>query len=75
VIARIERGRQDPAYETLVRLVRACELDLDVRLRPYDDHDDSLIRAMLALSPAQRLARLEEQSAEFADVQIVTSER
>jgi transcriptional regulator with XRE-family HTH domain len=58
VIARIERGRQDPSYGTLQRLVRACDLDLRIQLEPHDDQDDRLIDGMLALTPEQRLEQV-----------------
>jgi len=61
-IARIEAGRQDPTFGTLERLVRAAGFDLQIRLVPHDDHDERLIRSMLALSPEQRLRGLEEWS-------------
>jgi transcriptional regulator with XRE-family HTH domain len=35
-IARIERGRQLPSLETLRRLLRACDLDLDLRIVAHD---------------------------------------
>jgi len=65
-IARIERGRQDPSLTTLQRLARAAGFDLRIQLRPHDDHDEVLIRSMLALAPEERLDALEEESAFFA---------
>lgn len=65
-IARIERGRQDPTFRTLERLVRAAGFDLKIQLVPHDDHDERLIEAMLALTPEERLETLEEQSSLFA---------
>lgn len=67
-IARIENGRQDPSYSRLERLVRAAGYDLKVELVPHDDHDEQLIRAMLALPVEERLDSLEEQSEFFAGV-------
>lgn len=67
-IARIERGRQEPSLRTLQRLVRAAGYDLRIQLRPHDDHDEVLIDAMLALTPEERLASLEEQLEFFAEV-------
>jgi len=60
-IAKIERGRRDPTFSTLERLVRAAGFDLRVQLVPHDDHDERLIRAMLELTPEERLTSLEEQ--------------
>ncbi len=61
-ISRIERGRQDPTFSTVQRLARAAGFDLKIELVPHDQHDERLIDAMLALSPAERLESLEEQS-------------
>lgn len=70
-IARIEAGRQDPGLATLERLVRAAGYDLRIALTDRDDHDAQLIEAMLALSPAERLRSLEEQSEFFASARVV----
>jgi transcriptional regulator with XRE-family HTH domain len=70
-IARIERGRQDPTLTTLIRLVRAAGYDLKIQLVPHDDHDEQLIDAMLELTPAERLDRLEAASELFASARIV----
>lgn len=64
-IARIEGGRQDPAFGTLLRLIRAAGFDLDVHLVPRDDHDGALIEAMLAVPPEQRLEALEAEAGFF----------
>ena len=61
-IARIERGRQIPSLETLQRLLRACDLDLQIQIVPRDRHDEQLIDAMLALSPEERVAGVEEMT-------------
>ena len=65
-IARIEAGRQEPAFRTLERLVRAAGFDLRVQLVPHDDHDERLIEEMLALPEEQRLASLAEENRLFA---------
>lgn len=70
-IAKIERARRDPTVTTLERLVRAAGFDLRIRLVPHDEHDEELIRAMLALTPEERLASLEEQLELFAEARIV----
>jgi transcriptional regulator with XRE-family HTH domain len=70
-IARIESGRQDPSFTRLEQLLRAAGYDLRVELAPHDDHDEQLIRQMLALSVAERLDSLEEQSEFFASVREV----
>src|SRR5438128_9213113 len=60
-IAKIERGRREPTFATIERLVRAAGFDLRIQLVPHDDHDERLIDAMLARTPDQRLASLEDQ--------------
>lgn len=74
-IAKIERGRRDPTLTTLQELVRAAGFDLRLQLVPRDDHDRHLIDAMLALTPEQRLATLEEQAEAFADVSVAGGAR
>jgi transcriptional regulator with XRE-family HTH domain len=58
LISRYERGEVEPGLEALRRLIRACGLDLAVRLVNADaeDHDLSLIVASLAKTPAERFA-------------------
>lgn len=70
-IAKIERGRRDPTVSTLERLVRAAGFDLRIHLVLHDDHDEQLMRAMLELTPEERLASLEEQLELFAEARIV----
>ncbi|MDQ6928392.1 MAG: helix-turn-helix transcriptional regulator [Actinomycetota bacterium] len=54
-IARIERGRQDPRVATLERLLNACDFELRLGPKRGGGVDESLIRSMLELSPAERL--------------------
>lgn len=70
-IAKIERGRRNPTFSTLERLVRAAGFDLRIQLVPHDDHDAELIRAMRELSPDERLASLEEQLEFLSEARIV----
>lgn len=58
-IARYETGISDPSLETLRRIVRACDLDLRVGLEPADDHDLGVADSTLALTPTERVRRLE----------------
>jgi transcriptional regulator with XRE-family HTH domain len=67
-IARIESGRQDPSIRRLEQLVRGAGYDLKIELVPHDDHDEELIRQMLALPVEERLDSLAEQSEFFAGV-------
>lgn len=60
-VARWESGRSEPAFATVVRLVRLCGFVMDVHLEPYDDglRDDwSQAQRSLPLTPEQRLAQL-----------------
>jgi transcriptional regulator with XRE-family HTH domain len=59
-IAAIESGATDPRYMTLYRLIRACGQDLDIVRHGGEGEDGTLIREMLRLTPAERLARAEE---------------
>ena len=54
-IAAIERGRQDPRYGTLSRLLNACGVELDYAPRLGRGIDRSLIAGRLRLSPAERV--------------------
>jgi len=72
-IARIERGRQLPSLETLQRILRACDLDLELRIVPHDTHDDTLIDGMLAMSPEQRVRNVEEMTRFVAEARRSTS--
>ena len=47
--------------ETLDRLLEACGRDVEMVARPGAGVDRTLIRQMLALSPAERLALLVRQ--------------
>ena len=70
-IARLESGRQEPSFARLEQLMHAAGYDLKVELVPHDDHDEQLIRQMLALPVEERLDSLEEQSEFFASVKEV----
>jgi len=59
VVARWERLRTSPSFETVVRAIRACGLDLGVSISTYDDQDDLLIDDQLRLSPSQRVRVIE----------------
>ena len=48
----------EPSMEEVGRAARACGLDLQVSLVPYDDHDITLALRNLALMPEQRVQRL-----------------
>lgn len=63
VITRWETGQRSPTFETVVRAVRACGLDLAVTLGSPDRDHDLFISENRRLSPAQRLQRMTDQRA------------
>lgn len=56
-VARIESGLIQPTFERLLELVRACSLDLDVRVVPLDEDAWTVARRGLVLTPDERLDR------------------
>lgn len=57
-IARWETGTREPTLASLRELVRACGLDLAIRLSEGDDSLEDLVADQRALAPAERLKRL-----------------
>ena len=55
VIARWERGRQSPSFDRVLEAVRACGLDLALRIVERDDEHALLIDEALRLTPTQRV--------------------
>lgn len=53
-IARIERGQQVPRYDTLLRLLEACDFELRLGPARGKDVDVSLIDDWLRLTPTER---------------------
>ena len=49
-----------PPLETVIELVRAAGLDLEVGIVADDDHDRAIIRRCLAQPPESRLAEMVE---------------
>lgn len=58
VVARWENLRTSPSFETVVRAIRACGLELDVSIATYDDQEDLLIEDQLRRTPEERLAAI-----------------
>ena len=56
-VARWERETMTPSFDNVVRAVRACGLELEVRLVPRDDALAVLLDEYLRLTPAERLAQ------------------
>lgn len=63
VIARWESGRTSPAFRRVVEAIRACGLDLSVRVVTYDDQHEVLIDRNLRETPPDRLRRQVEGQA------------
>jgi transcriptional regulator with XRE-family HTH domain len=57
-IARWERGYSTPSFDRAIEVIRACGLDLSMRLVTRDDQHEQLIDERLRMSPAERLERL-----------------
>jgi hypothetical protein len=67
MIARIESGAGVPRLDTFVRLLAACDARLDVQAQPGSpDVDRSMIRELLALTPAERASRAVADAAGLA---------
>ena len=58
VVSRWEAGAVSPSLETLAKIVRACGLELQLRLAEADDHDSGLASLDAALTPEGRLDRM-----------------
>jgi transcriptional regulator with XRE-family HTH domain len=56
-VARIESGDIQPTFARLLDLVRACGLDLDVRVVALDEDAWTVAEGGLALTPDERLDR------------------
>lgn len=67
-IARIERGRADPRVTTLDRLLAACEFGLEVMPRLGIGIDRTQIRALLQLTPSQRLVLAIDDDRHFVEL-------
>lgn len=59
VIARWEAGRASPSLERVVEAVRACGLDLAVRVVSRDDEHALWVQQNLRLTPTERLMQLQ----------------
>jgi ribosome-binding protein aMBF1 (putative translation factor) len=56
VIARWESQATSPSFEAVMVACRACDFELDWRLRPADPDEERLIRQQRARGPADRVA-------------------
>lgn len=58
-LARIETGKTTPSFDTVLRLIRLCGLDLDIMLVERDDSDWWQAQGLLDLTPEERVRRME----------------
>ncbi len=63
MIARWERGHDEPRLDALVAIAHACGVELDISLRSRDEVDRAQIREHLRLTPAERLQNVEQVAA------------
>ncbi|HEX2056953.1 MAG TPA: helix-turn-helix transcriptional regulator [Actinomycetota bacterium] len=68
VVARWENGKTSPSFERVVQAIRACGLDLGVRIVTPDDQHAVLIDDNLRRTPSQRLDRLAQSHASLASL-------
>ena len=64
-IARLESGRTKPTFDTVLRVVRLCDMDLDVMLVERDDSDRHQAAALRELSPSERVERAQHVARQF----------
>jgi transcriptional regulator with XRE-family HTH domain len=57
-IARLESGRNRPAFDDVLRLVRLCGMDLDVTMGERDSADWMQAQQLRKLSPEDRMKRM-----------------
>ena len=57
-VARIESGRTRATFDLALRLVRACGLDLDIRVVPLEQDAWATVERNARLTPDERLDRM-----------------
>lgn len=62
-IAGIESGAIQPSMPELAKIFAAVDLDMQIRLAPYDDHDDVLDATESRLTPDQSARCRDKQDA------------
>ncbi len=68
VIARWESGRMSPSFERVVEAIRACGLDLSVRITRPDHEHALLLEENLRLTPEERLERFTSSRSAIDDL-------
>lgn len=64
-IARLERRRSTPSFDTVLRLLRLCDLDLDIMLVERDNSDWAQAERLRDLTVDERLDRFERVAAQM----------
>jgi transcriptional regulator with XRE-family HTH domain len=64
-IARLESGRTRPAFDDVLRLIRLCGMDLDIRLTRLDDSNWIQAQALRGLTPSERVERAQHVARQF----------
>jgi transcriptional regulator with XRE-family HTH domain len=67
-IARIETGDSAPSFDSVLRLLRLCGLDLDIMLVPRDESDHAQAQRLTSLSPEERLLRHQRVLAQLREM-------
>jgi len=62
-IARIESGTRQPSLPVLARILAAVDLEVRIRLTPYEGHDDVLDATEARLTPDELTRRRADQDA------------
>jgi transcriptional regulator with XRE-family HTH domain len=68
-IARLESGRTKPTFESVLRLLRLCGMDLDIMLVERDDSDWSQAQRQLKLTPSERAERMVQWGRKVREMQ------
>jgi transcriptional regulator with XRE-family HTH domain len=67
-IARLETGHSTPSFDTVLRLVRLCGLDLDVMLVERDESDWVQARRLAGLTPQERFDRMSRFASQMREL-------
>lgn len=59
-VARWEAGEREPGFDTVQRLIRACDLEMSVSLNQIDLHDLGLALGTREMTPGQRVENMLE---------------
>lgn len=68
VVARWESGAVSPSFRRVVDAIRACGLDLGIRIVTRDDDHALMVQENLRRTPAERLERATDARQSLADL-------